>query len=474
MRGTVRSYPNTEVRREHHDKNGITRKRDLLIPSLATSAVMLLLLVAGPTSAETSDEQLVAMSQDQVAIESGEKLYRAVCAACHAKNLSGASGPSLKDGEWLHGSRPAEIMSSIESGFAEAGMAAFGGVYSEEQLSQLTAFVLSWREGFEGLTYKIFELENAEDVTIAGKTPARAGTFADNLIDFGLPKLDHYALQVEGDFYTRRDQSTKLFIDGMRPERFDIEIEGELQATPNSIWSPSWDLKPGKQHLRITMYSGSMPADRRRLNFMVVDEANTIRMFPVSVHAKQAMSLAKYEIKAERTPIVLRKRIYGLPTYSVAVGLPSKINYAFNTRSCALVGMWQGDLLDVGPNITGRGTTGSIPLGDEVFAHPQQLLPLSKSSCHFIKYNIEGDPTFQFRIDDRDLTVAVKEASAAGALFHYRVVGDATGKLIFDLPSGSAFTLSSSEGLLADGIFSVDVGKHPEFAIKLTIREDML
>ena len=51
-----------------------------------------------------------------------------------------------------------------------------------------------------------------------------------------------------------------------------------------------------------------MPVDWRRLNMMVVDQDNTIRLFPVSMRAQQVMSRAKYEIKAEQDVVVLRKR----------------------------------------------------------------------------------------------------------------------------------------------------------------------
>lgn len=45
----------------------------------------------------------IVPARSDAAIASGEKTYAQVCVACHGANLEGGVGPSLADGEWLHG-----------------------------------------------------------------------------------------------------------------------------------------------------------------------------------------------------------------------------------------------------------------------------------------------------------------------------------------------------------------------------------
>ena len=50
----------------------------------------------------------------QANIDAGEQIFSQVCAACHGKDLSGGAGFNLKDGEWIHGDSPEDILNSIK------------------------------------------------------------------------------------------------------------------------------------------------------------------------------------------------------------------------------------------------------------------------------------------------------------------------------------------------------------------------
>jgi cytochrome c oxidase cbb3-type subunit III len=76
------------------------------------------------------------------AISQGKQLYRAFnCVGCHA-NGGGGIGPALMDAEWIYGSAPWEVYTSIASGRSN-GMPAYGGRVPDAQLWQLVAYVRS-------------------------------------------------------------------------------------------------------------------------------------------------------------------------------------------------------------------------------------------------------------------------------------------------------------------------------------------
>ena len=95
-------------------------------------------------------------AQDLQSIKRGKTLYDNICFSCHGKNLEGGVGFNLKDHEWIHGSSPSEISATIKKGFPDKGMLAFGALYNDSQIDDITTFILSRQQGLRGLTYKIF------------------------------------------------------------------------------------------------------------------------------------------------------------------------------------------------------------------------------------------------------------------------------------------------------------------------------
>jgi cytochrome c oxidase cbb3-type subunit 3 len=76
------------------------------------------------------------------AVSQGKQLYRAFnCVGCHAWG-GGGIGPPLMDAEWLYGSAPWEIYSSIAGGRPN-GMPAYGDRVPDAQMWQLVAYVRS-------------------------------------------------------------------------------------------------------------------------------------------------------------------------------------------------------------------------------------------------------------------------------------------------------------------------------------------
>lgn len=64
------------------------------------------------------------------------------CYGCHGGRAGGGMGPSLRDAEWLYGSKSVDIYNSIAEGRPH-GMPAWGTKLPVEQIWKLTAYVES-------------------------------------------------------------------------------------------------------------------------------------------------------------------------------------------------------------------------------------------------------------------------------------------------------------------------------------------
>lgn len=434
------------------------------------------LLLSFTSIASQVDNEILMMSNEAKHLKEGKKLYRTVCATCHGKNLGGAMGFNLKDGEWIHGNKPSDILTNVNNGFSFAGMPAFASLYSKKQLKQVVAYVLSERQGFQGLSYKIYPLKDEYDLSIEGKTPIKTGKFAKGYIDFMMPEISHFAMEVEGDFYTRKDQPTQLYIAGKRPDKLDVEIDGKLLPFPELTWFPTWPLKLGKQHIKMTYYTGTSKGNYfRDLNVVVTDLKASIRFFPVSSAAHRALSKATVDLKSESDIVVHRKKVYQLPTYSISVGYPQKINYAFNTQTCSIVGLWNEDLLNIGPNVIDRGLDGSVALGDFLFKYPEQIgLDLSGDDiCKFNKYSMNGDPTFYFSMNGYEMSLQSKVSSPNQITFIYQILNgkNVNQPLKLSLPTTKNLVIASSAGKIDGNILTVYVNKDAQFTVELSILE---
>jgi hypothetical protein len=116
----------------------------------------------------------------------------------------------------------------------------------------------------------------------------------------------------------------------------------------------------------------------------------------------------------DKEALVYRAFIEGAGTRSIGVGLPEKINYAFDANDLRLALLWQGAFMDASRHWTGRGEGYQPPLGDNVLGLPAgatvALLdspssPWPKERArdrgdHFLGYRLGKDrrPTFRYQI----------------------------------------------------------------------------
>ncbi len=80
-----------------------------------------------------------------VALQEGRKLFDWYnCSGCHGGHAGGGMGPSLRDTDWLYGSRDDQIFDSIAEGRSQ-GMPAWGSKIPEDQIWKLVAYIKSMR-----------------------------------------------------------------------------------------------------------------------------------------------------------------------------------------------------------------------------------------------------------------------------------------------------------------------------------------
>ncbi|HSU20156.1 MAG TPA: cytochrome c [Acidobacteriaceae bacterium] len=96
------------------------------------------------SAAATPPRPSISKFEDNAyAVSEGKRLYSAYnCAGCHSVGGGGAIGPALSDAEWIYGSRPDQIFSTIVQGRPN-GMPSFSGKLPDYQVWELVAYVRS-------------------------------------------------------------------------------------------------------------------------------------------------------------------------------------------------------------------------------------------------------------------------------------------------------------------------------------------
>ena len=84
-------------------------------------------------------------ANDAVAVQQGRQLFvRMNCSGCHGGRAGGGMGPSLRDVDWIYGSRDDQIFDSIAEGRAH-GMPAWGTRLPADQIWRIVAYIKSMR-----------------------------------------------------------------------------------------------------------------------------------------------------------------------------------------------------------------------------------------------------------------------------------------------------------------------------------------
>lgn len=417
-------------------------------------------------------QSILASAENDIAL--GAKLYRQNCAACHSQDLSGGTGFNLKDGLWVHGDKPQDIVKNIQSGFMSAGMPAFGAILTKTQIESIAAFVLSKREGFSGLTYKLYQMNDNNDRTLSAEKLIKSGQLNKGLADFQLSEVPHYILIFEGDFYAPKDIDARIWAQWGFVVDVDFEVDGVLVKRDVRFgdWYPTWPLKRGKQHLKITYRSGDSKPGQRNPSFIVTNDDMSIKLFGVSNKGHELMTKKTLELIATTKSIVQRVKVLNIPPKSISVGMPQKINYAFNTNHCSIVGLWTGDMLNIGPNVGGRGEDASLPLGNWIFHAPQMLVINAPQPCNYKGYQkIDNEPVFKFAIGENEFELSTTATYQSEIHFHFQVKTQPNTpvitqqKITLTLPESTKISWYSGNGMIKNNTATLKVDPNGQFTL---------
>ena len=84
----------------------------------------------------------VAFAYSAESATAGAEVYAQTCFPCHGVNLEGGIGPSFVDDEWVHGGTADDIIRIVREGVPTAGMVAWAGTLSPEQINNVTAYII--------------------------------------------------------------------------------------------------------------------------------------------------------------------------------------------------------------------------------------------------------------------------------------------------------------------------------------------
>ena len=416
----------------------------------------------GATLAFACAAMLNATSPGQAAIDPGpapesiamgKELYSTVCLTCHGANLEGGEGPRLTDAEWLHGGTREQIMASINNGFAEEGMPAFGALYGPMEAGAIADYILSQQIGWRKVGYAVRpvpagDVATFDIATLAGIAPAAQGEFADGLADFSKADLPTLAVTFEGDIMVPAGEPKVLLVGNSGKLAHRMTINGQAVTSLGRAFGEYYAIAPGTHRVAITYLKLDPSVEVKQFSITVAENDGTKLVAPLSRAAKQIMDSSVVKITAKEAVRIFQRPVRNLPFKSISVGFPSGINYAFNPVSCSVVGAWQGDFLNIGPNVVGRGAYPSEPLGRWLFHSPEILaVESSDGGCRYDSMSTlseDGAPEFRFSFGEMKYTLTGEE-SDGGLLISINRDGSNDGQISVKLPAQQGDGVLQSE-----------------------------
>ena len=129
-----------------------------------TTMLLAWLVIGSAFAEETAWRPSSAESGSSGPSFSAADFYPANCALCHGGQLEGTTlGPALYGADLAHGDSVEEIVKSIQEGFPEKNMPAWGSILSEEKAKQIALFLTEIRED---LSYETFNYDSVFSVPV--------------------------------------------------------------------------------------------------------------------------------------------------------------------------------------------------------------------------------------------------------------------------------------------------------------------
>ena len=102
-------------------------------------------MAALDTGEPVTDDLLVELADDRLAVRAGGRTFGQNCAKCHGSAAEGSIGPNLTDEYWIGGHAPVDIYQTIVDGRSGKGMPPWGLQLGPGACKQVAAYLLSIR-----------------------------------------------------------------------------------------------------------------------------------------------------------------------------------------------------------------------------------------------------------------------------------------------------------------------------------------
>lgn len=399
-------------------------------------------------------------------IQEGEKIYQAICFTCHGKDLEGGTGHNLKDSVWLYGGEPETILANIKKGFPEKGMMAFGSIYSEAQLKSVVEYIQSKQEGLRNVSYRItHQLPEDKNTDLFNLKADKQGMLKPALIDITLPEVDSFVMTFKGDLLIT-EPGNYQFKGSLRGDPvLQFKIDGKpipIQVKRGRSFNHNIKLNAGTHSFEAAYIKHS-----EYFYFDVSLQKKGKSPIALSADAYKAISNQKHIVSASDGPTILRKRINQLPSKTIAIAFPEKINTSIYPIDASINGLWLGEFLDIAPNINRRGNQPSINLAEYLFAGSNGIklkMNQQQPDIKFLKYSTLGQPEFYFTANQTPLSIQI---SAQGSALHLKYqLPDNKTPLSLELPEG--VKVQSQDGKIEDQQFIVNRDKLSSFSLLIS------
>jgi hypothetical protein len=407
-------------------------------------------------------------AQDSKSIQRGKALYDNICFSCHGKDLEGGVGFNLKDHEWIHGNSPQQISETIKKGFPEKGMIAFGALYNDAQINDITNFILSRQQGLRDLSYKIYH-----DVTIESgidwETQAPSKTAVSKLPypNFQLPEVDQFAMSYKGKLLIPEHAGGSFKLVGMfrQTEGFELFIDGEkipLHLDKRKRFKESIKLSAGAHDFELRFIKVF------RFASFNMDLIGKVRL-PLAIDSYRRSINKQHIVEAGDSFKIIRKRIKNYASESIAVNHADRSTYIIDPNSAAITAFWEGKSLDIAPNINERGQHDSIPMGKTQITLGEALKPkLDNKASQFIYRGYSSHPQPKFMFDQGGNKLEIEsQLKGPSLLLTYRYTG--TDNLNLQIPKG--LSVSSKDGQINANIFTPSPDKQKQFTLAIPVKE---
>jgi plastocyanin len=181
----------------------------------------------------------------------------------------------------------------------------------------------------------------------------------------------------------------------------------------------------------------------------------------------------RWHLHVHDAPLVARVFLEDSPSRSIAVGLPSGLNYCFDAGSCTVLYAWTGMFLDASRDREKRGGGICKILGQRFnvgskgfplrFGRADAPLP----AVRFGGYRRSAIPHFLYSVEGTEVDHAVKPADGALGVTHEFTITRPPGDVYFTIdPSG--LKVAASAGTWDGGTLHVPAASAGRFSVTLT------